>query len=89
MSGGGPLGNWPLPRGQLEIAKKQARLVGCPEDTSENIVKCLRTVPVEKFNNAFLQFRVSKFLYFVFLCNSAKPISGIRPISSVGLVACN
>lgn len=59
MSGGGPLGPWRLPTNQLDIAKKQARLVGCPDDTSENIVKCLRTVPAEKFDDALSQFRVS------------------------------
>lgn len=62
MSGAGPLGQWPLPSNQLEIAKRQARLVGCPDDTSENIVKCLRTVPSDKFNNAVVDFAVSVFV---------------------------
>lgn len=73
MSGGGPLGPWALPSNQMEIARKQARLLGCPDDTSENIVKCLRTVPVEKFNNALVEFRVSiwKYIKFViFIINS-------------------
>lgn len=53
----GPL---PIPYEQLEVAKKQARLVGCPDDNSENIVKCLRTVPADKFNDALFQFKVSR-----------------------------
>lgn len=59
MSGGGPLGPWELPTNQLEIAKKQARLVNCTDDTSKNIVKCLKTVPAEKFDDTLFQFRVS------------------------------
>lgn len=58
MSGGGPLGPYPTPSNQLEIAKKQARILGCPDNNSENIVKCLRTIPAEEFNNALGQFRV-------------------------------
>lgn len=58
MSGAGPLGQWPLPSNQLEVAKIQAKLVGCPADTSENIVKCLKNVPPEKFNDAVDGFRV-------------------------------
>lgn len=63
MSGAGPLGQWPLPSDQLEVAKIQAKLVGCPQNTSENIVKCLKTVPAEKFNDALNGFPVS-ILYF-------------------------
>ncbi|KAK9883520.1 hypothetical protein WA026_001696 [Henosepilachna vigintioctopunctata] len=36
------LGQLPIGRSQLELAKRQARLVGCPDDTSKNIVDCLR-----------------------------------------------
>lgn len=63
MSGGGPLGPWSMPSEQLEIAKKQAKLLGCPDDTSENIVKCLRNVPVEKFNNALREYRVRIYIF--------------------------
>lgn len=61
MSGGGPLGPWSLPTNQLDIAKRQSRLLGCPEDTSEKIINCLRTIPAEKFYDSLFQLRVSLF----------------------------
>lgn len=67
MSNGGFLGRDPMPTNQLEIAKKQARLLGCPEDTSKNIVECLKKIPAEKYENAFLQFKVSKSHIVLFL----------------------
>ncbi|GLV44898.1 uncharacterized protein CBL_14529 [Carabus blaptoides fortunei] len=42
MSGSG-VGNWPVPKHQLNLAQKQARLVGCPETNSKEIMKCLKT----------------------------------------------
>uniref|UniRef100_A0A1Y1JWV6 Carboxylic ester hydrolase n=1 Tax=Photinus pyralis TaxID=7054 RepID=A0A1Y1JWV6_PHOPY len=36
-------GQLPPVNHQFPIAQKQARLVGCPDDTSENIIKCLKT----------------------------------------------
>nr|XP_023018088.1 venom carboxylesterase-6-like [Leptinotarsa decemlineata] len=53
---GAPLGIWPIPRHQLDLAKKQAQLVGCPDDTSENIVKCLKTVPAEQLGESLSGF---------------------------------
>lgn len=56
---GSPLGIWPIPYNQTDIAKKQARILGCPDDTSANIVKCLKTKSAEDIGNSLLQFRVS------------------------------
>ncbi|KAF5306932.1 hypothetical protein FQA39_LY00162 [Lamprigera yunnana] len=44
---------WRIGNHQLHIAQKQARLVGCPDDTSENIVKCLKNVPVKALADSF------------------------------------
>nr|CAH7758728.1 unnamed protein product [Callosobruchus chinensis] len=54
---GSSVGAWPLPTGQMDVAKKQARLVGCPDDTSKNIVKCLKTKSAEELGNSFFGFR--------------------------------
>ncbi|XP_023312047.1 venom carboxylesterase-6-like [Anoplophora glabripennis] len=54
---GTPVGAWMLPHNQLEIAKKQARIVGCPDDTSANIIKCLKTKPFKELGDSLFQFR--------------------------------
>ncbi|KAJ8959087.1 hypothetical protein NQ318_022344 [Aromia moschata] len=53
---GSSVGCWPLPRSQLDVAKKQARFVGCPDDTSENIIKCLKTVPYKDLADSLFKF---------------------------------
>ncbi|XP_074036127.1 juvenile hormone esterase isoform X2 [Leptinotarsa decemlineata] len=53
---GSPIGIWPIKTNLLEAAKKQARLVGCPDDTSEKIVKCLKKVPAEQLAESLLGF---------------------------------
>ncbi|KAF5306930.1 hypothetical protein FQA39_LY00160 [Lamprigera yunnana] len=47
---------WPLANHQLHLAQKQARLVGCPDDTSENIVKCLKNVSAKTLGDSFFGF---------------------------------
>ncbi|XP_056638299.1 juvenile hormone esterase-like [Diorhabda sublineata] len=54
---GSPTGAWPLPTNQLELAKKQARLVGCPDDTAANIIKCLRTKPYNELGESLPKFK--------------------------------
>lgn len=54
-----PLGPLPIRKNQLYLAKKQARLVGCPDDSVENIYKCLKTVPYEKLGNSLEKFQVN------------------------------
>ncbi|KAG5884814.1 hypothetical protein JTB14_012022 [Gonioctena quinquepunctata] len=49
---GTPVGIWPIPTNQLELARRQARVVGCPDDTPENIVKCLKTVSSERLGQS-------------------------------------
>ncbi|KAF5306933.1 hypothetical protein FQA39_LY00163 [Lamprigera yunnana] len=47
---------WPLGNHQLRLAQQQARLVGCPDDTSENIVNCLKNVSAKAFGDSFFGF---------------------------------
>lgn len=37
--------------GQIELVKKQARLVGCPTDSTRSMVQCFNTLPIENFTN--------------------------------------
>ena len=39
---GSAFGQMPIPENQLDLAKKQAKILDCPDDTSANIVKCLK-----------------------------------------------
>lgn len=57
---GSALGNWPVPANQMAVAKKQARLVKCPEDTSANIVKCLKTKPALDLGDSLGGFKVNR-----------------------------
>nr|XP_023020747.1 esterase FE4-like [Leptinotarsa decemlineata] len=54
---GNTVGIWPIRTNLLEQAKKQARLVGCPDDTSENIVNCLKRVPAEQLAESLFGFQ--------------------------------
>lgn len=59
MSGSG-YGNWPVPMNQIPLAKKQARLVGCPDDNTANVVKCLKTKPAKELGESLAGFRVKQ-----------------------------
>ncbi|CAG9854755.1 unnamed protein product [Phyllotreta striolata] len=54
---GSILGPWPIPINQLEIAKKQARVLGCPDDTSSNIIKCLKTKSFHEIGESLTKFK--------------------------------
>nr|AIY68330.1 putative integument esterase [Leptinotarsa decemlineata] len=54
---GSPLGAWPLPTNQLDLAKKQAKFVGCPDDNAANIIKCLRTKTYNELGESLPKFK--------------------------------
>lgn len=53
---GSNVGNWPVPKHQLNLAQKQARLVGCPETNSKEIMKCLKTKSAKELGDSTLGF---------------------------------
>lgn len=55
---GSPTGIRPISHNQMDIAKKQAKLVGCPDDTSANIIKCLKTKPFDDLSQSLPKFKV-------------------------------
>lgn len=48
----------PIEKDQLKLAQKQARLLSCADDSSVNIVKCLRTKPAQEFAKSLPGFAV-------------------------------
>lgn len=52
-------GQYPIEKGQFHLAQKQAQLVGCPDDTSANIIRCLKTKSAVELGNSLLGFFVS------------------------------
>ncbi|KAK9883519.1 hypothetical protein WA026_001695 [Henosepilachna vigintioctopunctata] len=46
------LGQFPLGRNQLDLAKRTAKILGCPDDTSVNIIKCLRGKSAVELGNS-------------------------------------
>jgi len=54
---GSSFGNWPVPNNQLDLAKKQAKLVNCPDDTPANIIKCLRSKTADEIAETVPKFR--------------------------------
>lgn len=49
----------PLPLDQKHLAKKQAELLGCPTDTTGNMLICLNTKPIEDYMDSLAKFAVS------------------------------
>lgn len=43
---GSSIAQWNIPTNQLDLAKKQARLLNCKDDSIEEIMHCLRTVNI-------------------------------------------
>lgn len=41
---GSAVAQWEIPNDQLDLAKQQARLLGCPDDNVELIMQCLKSV---------------------------------------------
>jgi carboxylesterase type B len=53
---GSTLGQWSLPTNQLELAQKQARLVGCPDVSPTVMLQCLRSIPAQVLGNSLPDF---------------------------------
>nr|XP_023018082.1 esterase FE4-like [Leptinotarsa decemlineata] len=82
---GSPIGIWPIKTNLLEAAKKQARLVGCPDDTSEKIVKCLKKVPAEQLAESLLGFLERKVVtvnLFIFIQKEMDRLQSIGVVVS-------
>jgi carboxylesterase type B len=60
------VGPAPLPRNQLDLAKRQARIVGCPDTSPKVIIDCLKTTSAEELGNSLPQFAV----ILVLSCNN-------------------
>ncbi|KAF5277168.1 hypothetical protein FQR65_LT03874 [Abscondita terminalis] len=54
---GSSFGTIPVPANQMELAKKQAQLLSCPEDTSANIIKCLKSKSADELSNSYSLFK--------------------------------
>lgn len=48
----------PFPTQQIDLARKQAKLLNCPSDNSEDILTCLRSKPVANFTDTMGEFFV-------------------------------
>ncbi|KAK9883514.1 hypothetical protein WA026_001690 [Henosepilachna vigintioctopunctata] len=56
ISSSSALGQWPIENNQLDLAKKQAKIVGCPDDTPANIIKCLKAKPANELGESLPKF---------------------------------
>ncbi|CAH1958126.1 unnamed protein product [Acanthoscelides obtectus] len=54
---GSPLGIYPIPSEQVHLAKHQAHLLGCSDDSSEKLIQCLKTKPAKEIGDSLLGFR--------------------------------
>lgn len=57
MMSGGVTGQWEVPTHQLHLAKQQARLLNCPEDNIEEMVKCLQKIDGVTIGNTSNDFK--------------------------------
>ncbi|KAK5641594.1 hypothetical protein RI129_010141 [Pyrocoelia pectoralis] len=72
---------WPMGNHQFNLAQKQARLVGCSDDTSENIIRCLKTKSAEEIGDSLGGFKVNNDRRRLIAADSSRP-SHRRVISS-------
>lgn len=56
---GSAANSWAINRDPIKLARKQAALLNCTSDTSENIVSCLQDVSAEEIANSYQQLLVS------------------------------
>lgn len=57
LMSGGVTGQWEVPPHQIHLAKKQARIVKCPEEDTEAMVECLRKIDGEIIGNTSNDFK--------------------------------
>lgn len=53
---GAATAQWKLPKHQLEIAERQAKILKCPIDSIDSMMACLKSV---NFSNLFYLFELS------------------------------
>lgn len=58
---GGPTVPENFPKNQTNLLIKQAGFVGCPTDSIDKAIECMKTVPFKKFSDTLPQFAVSFF----------------------------
>lgn len=63
LGSGTALGQWPLPKNQIDVAKRQARILDCPDNTTTEILNCLKTKSAEELGNSLSQMTVSFVIY--------------------------
>ncbi|KAI7815372.1 esterase [Rhyzopertha dominica] len=56
ISSASAFAQYPVEKNQFSLAQKQARLLKCPDDTSANIIKCLKTKPAQELANSLSGF---------------------------------
>lgn len=60
IGSGSAVGQWVLPHDQINLAKKQARFVGCPDDNPKIILDCLKTKSASELAKTLSQFTVKQ-----------------------------
>ncbi|XP_064213592.1 esterase FE4 [Tribolium castaneum] len=55
LGSGSAVGQWPLPKNQIEVAKRQARALNCSDNNSQEILDCLKTKSAEELGNSLFQ----------------------------------
>ncbi|KAF5306937.1 hypothetical protein FQA39_LY00167 [Lamprigera yunnana] len=58
---GSSFGNWPVPSHRMELAKKEARFLGCPDNDSSVIYKCLVKKDAKEIANVLREFNTFPF----------------------------
>lgn len=57
LMSGGVTGQWEVPPHQIHLAKKQAKILNCPEENTEAMVECLRKIDGEIIGNTSNDFK--------------------------------
>lgn len=69
---GSAIAQWEIPTNQLELAKRQALLLNCPDENVQNMIKCLKQVcfPAHFFESNFYVRNFPDFSYLKLIKSS-------------------
>lgn len=88
-SSGSFIGNWPIPKHQMGLAKRQANVLGCPDSSSEIIMDCLKNKTGQEIGTSSDQLFVKNMIFKKIIISYFFYILGLFGKPNFTLVCCH